>query len=128
MQAARKWLVMCALIGAVAVVLGAFAGHGLENSLSSNALKTFKTANQYHFYHVLALAMSVILGRVLSLNPRWHRVANGGFLIGILLFSGSLYALATTDIKMFAYITPIGGISWIVAWCALAASALKEKK
>lgn len=102
--------------GFFAVLLGAFGAHALKNSVPPHLIETWKTANFYHFMHVvvlLAVAIRQQLDRsdLLSLQ----RVV-GGFLLGMTLFSGSLYLYVITQIPLLAMITPIGGIILLLSW------------
>lgn len=109
----------------LAVVLGAFAAHGLKSQLSDTLLSAFQTGVQYQMYHGLAIILVVL----------YHQHHGGGllsasallFLIGIFLFSGSLYALALTGIKWFGPVTPIGGLCFIAGWLAFLVSVLKSQ-
>jgi uncharacterized membrane protein YgdD (TMEM256/DUF423 family) len=106
------------------VVLGAFAAHGLKSKLSETLLNTFQTGVQYQMYHSLAVILLVILYRQM---PQSLLLYSSGFMLaGIILFSGSLYMLALTQIKWFGPVTPLGGICFIVGWALLIAAALKE--
>ena len=102
---------LAAFAGATAVLLGAFAAHALRGRLDEAGLAVFETAVQYHMYHALALGLCAM-----RTQPR---LAPWCFLIGILLFSGSLYALALSQLKWLAYITPFGGIAFVIGWLAL---------
>ena len=119
-----KIVLSCAAFSAMmSVMLGAFAAHGLKSKLSENLLNTFQTGVQYQMYHSLALILLVILYRQI---PQSLLLYSAGFMLaGIILFSGSLYMLALTQIKWFGPITPIGGVCFIVGWALLIASALK---
>lgn len=105
-----------ALFAAIAIVTGAFAAHGLKEIVDNHALSIFKTGAQYQFYHALALILTGILAnqkqRLLAV-PGWFFVA------GIVLFSGSLYALALTSIHWIGAITPLGGLCFIIGWLIL---------
>ena len=106
----RQW---AASFGFLAVLLGAFGAHGLQERLMElNRVETWETAVFYHFIHALAL-----FG--LSLMPRPSKGAVYGFIIGILIFSGSLYVLSLTGITKLGAITPIGGLSMMVGWGCL---------
>ena len=108
----------------LSVVLGAFAAHGLKNKLSETLLTTFQTGVQYQMYHSLALILLVVLYRQM---PQSLLLYSAGFMFaGIILFSGSLYMLALTQLKWFGPITPIGGVCFIVGWGLLIAAALRE--
>ncbi|MFT6284619.1 MAG: uncharacterized membrane protein YgdD (TMEM256/DUF423 family) [Arenicella sp.] len=119
-----KIVLSCAAFSAMmSVMLGAFAAHGLKSKLSENLLNTFQTGVQYQMYHSLALILLVILYRQI---PQSLLLYSAGFMLaGIILFSGSLYMLALTQMKWFGPITPIGGVCFIVGWALLIASALK---
>lgn len=119
-----KIVLSCAAFGAMlSVVLGAFAAHGLKSKLSENLLSTFQTGVQYQMYHSLALILLVILYRQM---PQSLLVYSAGFMFaGIILFSGSLYMLALTQVKWFGPITPLGGVCFIVGWALLIAATLK---
>lgn len=112
---ARQFVVAAAVLGALGVALGAFGAHGLEATLESNeSIDTFNTASQYHMYHVLALiGVGWLASLRLSRTIRW-----GGYLliVGILLFSGSLYGLAVFDIGILGAVAPLGGTALIIGW------------
>jgi uncharacterized membrane protein YgdD (TMEM256/DUF423 family) len=114
------WIRVGAICGFLGVGLGAFGAHGLKATLET--LKTaanFQTASQYHMYHALAL-VAVGLLSVSGRSGTAVSVAGWSFLGGILLFSGSLYALAITGNTKLGMITPIGGVLFLVGWVALA--------
>jgi uncharacterized membrane protein YgdD (TMEM256/DUF423 family) len=116
-------LSIAAFSAMLSVVLGAFAAHGLKSKLSETLLNTFQTGVQYQMYHSLALILLVVLYRQM---PQPLLVYSAGFMIaGIVLFSGSLYLLALTQVKWFGPITPLGGLCFIVGWALLLAAALK---
>ncbi len=117
-----NWLVVGATLAATAVLLGAFGAHALKASLSSYHLNVFETGVRYHMYHALAL-IAVGLGHH-QLSQKWATVAGWSFLLGILVFSGSLYMLAVTDMRWLGAITPIGGICLVIAWISLAWAAI----
>jgi uncharacterized membrane protein YgdD (TMEM256/DUF423 family) len=105
-----------AINAAIAVAAGAFAAHGLRNRLDARALEVFETGARYHMYHALAM---VLCGVLAMSRPGWT------FQAGIVLFSGSLYALALTDVKVLGAITPLGGLAFLAGWIWLAISALR---
>jgi uncharacterized membrane protein YgdD (TMEM256/DUF423 family) len=116
-------LSIAAFSAMLSVVLGAFAAHGLKSKLSENLLNTFQTGVQYQMYHSLALILLVILYRQM---PQALLVYSAGFMFaGILLFSGSLYMLALTQIKWFGPVTPLGGVCFIIGWALLIVATLK---
>ena len=114
----KQILVIAAISGMLAVVLGAFGAHILKKMITPDMLEVYKTGVQYHFYHTFALLGTGIL---LHLQPsKSLKIAAYLFMAGIVLFSGSLYALAITDIKVLGIITPFGGVAWLIAWLLLA--------
>jgi uncharacterized membrane protein YgdD (TMEM256/DUF423 family) len=117
----RVFLGLGAVSAALAVALGAFAAHGLRARLSPEALQTFETGARYHMYHALALLA------VAWAVTRWPgtavSVAGWLFIAGTLLFSGSLYLLAITGVRILGAITPVGGFAFILGWLALAWAA-----
>ncbi|KOY87591.1 hypothetical protein AD998_16930 [bacterium 336/3] len=116
-----------AILGALAVSIGAFGAHALKNILQENGYtEVFKTANEYHFYHVFAIALVGILQSQEKYNTKWLTWAGYSFLIGILLFSGSLYVLSITSMKALGVVTPIGGVFFIVGWILIAVSVIKK--
>jgi uncharacterized membrane protein YgdD (TMEM256/DUF423 family) len=118
------------ILGAITVAMGAFGAHGLEGKVAEKAVKTFETAVRYQFYHVMALALAGILYR--EFPNKWTRNAGLFFLLGMLLFCGSLYILtysiATVSpaFKWAGPITPLGGVMLIVGWICLAAGIRKN--
>lgn len=125
MNKASTYLLIAALLGGLAVIIGAFGAHGLKKTLSVQALETYQTGVSYHFYHVMAL-IAVALWCKLTQASVWLDVSAYLFIAGILLFSGSLYLLAISGIRWLGAITPLGGVCFILGWCALAFSAVKE--
>jgi uncharacterized membrane protein YgdD (TMEM256/DUF423 family) len=112
------WIKIVALSGALSVAMGAFAAHGLDGSLSPRLMDTFRTAVLYQFLHSLALLGIIGLPEQLLYSGRQLWVARS-FLAGIILFSGSLYALVFTGISALGIITPLGGTAFIVGWGTL---------
>ena len=112
-------LVTGALLAALAVMLGAFGAHGLKKTLHADMLVVYKTAVDYHFIHALGMLLA---GLFLLHYPQSRPILIAGFcmLAGILIFSGSLYALSLTEIKKLGMITPLGGLAFIVGWVMLA--------
>ena len=105
----------------LAVALGAFGAHGLQKILTEQALQTWHTAVQYHFFHALGLLLIALLVEKLpaAVTAGWIMFA------GILLFSGSLYALSLSGIKILGAITPLGGVCFLFAWGWLAVVAYR---
>jgi uncharacterized membrane protein YgdD (TMEM256/DUF423 family) len=115
-----------ALLGALAVVLGAFGAHGLRARVTPDLLEVYETAVRYHFYHALALVLAgVWADRVGStVVPPGLVGAAIFFIAGIAVFSGSLYLLVLTGARWLGAITPIGGVALIVGWLLLVRAAL----
>lgn len=114
----RLLYIGAAAAGFLGVALGAFAAHGLRGRLSADMLAVFETAVRYQMYHVFAMCAAA-WG-----FARWQRriFAVGGWLFaaGILVFSGSLYALALTEIRWLGAVTPVGGLAFLAGWLCLA--------
>lgn len=109
-------------MGTLGVALGAFGAHGLKSILSPEMLETYKTGIFYHFIHVAVLL-------ALSLNTKYNFSLPFYFVFaGIILFSFSLYAYALSGIKIFAMITPIGGVSLIIGWILIGYLVFKNHK
>jgi len=105
------------LSGFLAVALGAFGAHGLRGSVDPSLLDVWQTAVQYQMYHALALLLIVLAG---SLQPlRLLNWAAGLLIAGTLLFSGSLYALVLSGIKILGMVTPVGGVLFLLGWLVL---------
>jgi len=115
-----------ALFGGLSVAIGAFAAHGLKQVLDAKALGWLATGAQYQMNHALVL---LIIGFAVKQWPHWRglKAAAMSFSMGILLFSGSLYLMAATQIKALGIITPIGGMAFLIGWSCLAYAALKPK-
>jgi len=117
---ARLFITLGAVAGLLAVALGAFGAHALRGRLDDYARGIFETAVQYHFHHSLAL---LAVGLLAINAPDASLLKSSGwlFLIGLLLFSGSLYALSLTGVKWLGAITPLGGLAFIAGWGCMAA-------
>lgn len=123
-----NFLFLGAVFALFAVVLGAFGAHGLEHSISdSKMLARFNTGVEYQFYHAFALLITALLLNSAS-YPKLLIGAGTSFIIGIILFSGSLYLYVLTGNKAFGMITPIGGTAFIIGWALLAVYAFKYNK
>ncbi|MEI6141665.1 MAG: DUF423 domain-containing protein [Mariniphaga sp.] len=121
----KLFLVLSAISGALAVLLGAFGAHLLKQIITPELLEVYKTGVQYHFYHTFALLAVGIIGRQYpSAILKWSGYL---FIAGIVIFSGFLYLLAITGIKALGLIVPIGGLSLVAAWICLLIHCLKIK-
>ena len=116
------WVRWGSLLVFLGVALGAFGAHGLKASLSVEAQELYRTAVLYHLIHGLGL---VAVGWLQTVKPTESLVPCAGwaFLVGVVLFSGSLYLLSVTGIKKLGIITPLGGIAFLLGWLSLALSA-----
>ena len=121
----RLWLAIAAINGLLAVAAGAFGAHVLQSRLSAHALQTFETGARYQMYHALAIGLAAFALRESSAASA-PQIAAILFLIGIVLFSGSLYALALSGARPFAFITPLGGVAFLAGRIALAFAALRN--
>lgn len=110
---------------ALAVVIGAFGAHGLKNRLSDDMMQVYQTGVEYHLAHGLGILMIAVIAALYNGNPL---ILKAGWVMagGVLLFSGSLYALAITGIKPLGAITPIGGLAFIAGWGMLAFGLIKQ--
>jgi uncharacterized membrane protein YgdD (TMEM256/DUF423 family) len=115
----RPILLAAGGLGGLGVALGAFGAHALKAILPLQAVTIFQTGVHYHLFHALALLATAVLVEIFPKERRLNWAA-WGFGAGIVLFSGSLYALALTDLWGFAWIAPIGGTVWLVSWGVLA--------
>lgn len=114
----RNTLLTGSVLGLLGVALGAFGAHALKPMLTETGrMDTFELAVRYQFYHALALLFSGLLEH--TFNSRFIRYAAYLFLIGVILFSGSLYLLCFTHVTAFAMLTPFGGVALITGWAFL---------
>jgi uncharacterized membrane protein YgdD (TMEM256/DUF423 family) len=120
----RQFLLSGLFFMLCAVALGAFGAHGLETRVSVHLLQTWKTAAQYQVYHALGLIM---LGIWAEQKPAtgWIKTAGGGLIIGIILFSGSLYALVLSGQTWLGMVTPFGGLAFLTGWFSWMMAVIK---
>ena len=115
----RLIFVFGAASGLVSVVLGAFAAHGLKGRIDERLVHAFETGVHYQMIHSVMLIVVGLL--TLHWGKHWALVyASWGFVLGIVLFSGSLYLLALTQMKWIGPVTPLGGLAFIIGWALLA--------
>jgi uncharacterized membrane protein YgdD (TMEM256/DUF423 family) len=115
---ARTFALLGAMFGFAAVAAGAFGAHALRSRLAADAMVVFETAVRYHLVHALALFAVAWVASQWPSGPA--RLSGWLFVLGIALFSGSLYALAVTGVRHFGVIAPFGGLSLLAGWLALA--------
>ncbi len=113
---------------ALAVSLGAFGAHGLRTRLDAYAMSVYEKAVFYHFVHALGILLIALLGRTNVISAAGQSRVAWLLLIGILIFSGSLYALAISGVRMLGAITPIGGLAFIAGWLVLAYEAVRAPR
>lgn len=117
-------LVSGAIFMALGVLIGAFGAHSLKSQLSPDMQQVYKTGVEYLFYHALGLMVIGLTG--FHLHSRWLLRAGILIILGIVLFSGSLFALAVSGVKLLGIITPFGGVSFVIGWIFFAVSLLKK--
>ena len=125
----RKMIITGALLGFTAVLLGAFGAHGLKNYVDSSAIESFTTGVRYQMYHSFLL---FCISQFTFLSSKQKRTLFFIIILGVLLFSGSIYILVVDtifgfDARSIAFITPIGGLLLIVAWTLLFLHTYKSK-
>ena len=116
------FITLGAILAALAVGLGAIGAHALKGQLSADQLATYHTAVQYQMYHAIGLVLVGLL--CLYRQSQWFDGAGWSMLVGIILFSGLLYAWLATGRRFFVYPVPVGGVAFIVGWLLLAIGAL----
>ena len=117
----RSFLMLAAFFGFTGVALGAFAAHGLKNRLSADDLAIFHTGVTYQWVHTLALlGVALLAAHIPGRLVTWAGVS---FVVGIVLFSGSLYALTLTGVSKLGIITPFGGLAFLLGWFFLGLAA-----
>ncbi len=119
----KQWIMIGAMSGFLSVVFGAFGGHVLKEMLSPKALSIYLIAVQYQMYHSIALiGLGLWAAQNLGTNTFFCGLA---FTFGVVVFSGSLYTLALTDVKWIGMLTPIGGAAFLAGWIGFAFLAWK---
>lgn len=120
---AKIFLIIAAILGGLSVAGGAFATHSLRKKLTERALEIFETGARYQMYHALGLLLVGIWLWQWKEAPLSLTIAGWGFIAGVALFSGSLYALSLSGVKWLGAIAPLGGLAFIIGWGCLAVSA-----
>jgi uncharacterized membrane protein YgdD (TMEM256/DUF423 family) len=122
-----NWSAIAAFLLAFAVAFGAFGAHGLKGHLDEYSLSVYEKAVFYHFVHALGILVISLFARAGSLVPLTENRVCWLLFIGILFFSGSLYALAISGVRVLGAITPIGGVAFIAGWLWLAIALLRVR-
>lgn len=120
----NRWILTGSIFGFLAVSFGAFGAHALAPYLSDAAKGAYETASKYQFYHAIVL---LFLGLVEIQQRRRLTLTGYSWSIGITLFSGSLYAIALTEIRSLGWITPMGGLALLIGWLSLAWHTLRSQ-
>jgi len=118
----KVWIIISAVSGFTAVAIGAFGAHGLREKLSAEMLEVYKTGVLYHFIHTLVLLILSLTDFIKGKIPSIF------FLLGIMLFSFSLYLYSTTGTRFFAMITPVGGVSFLIGWLWIIIEVFRRKE
>lgn len=122
----NKNLIITAILGAITIVLGAFGAHSLQDVLSIEGLKSFETGVRYQMYHVIVL---LLINMYSKFSVKIKNQISYLMFLGILCFSGSIYAIAFgISAKLIWFITPIGGLLFIIGWLKMAFTFIKMKK
>lgn len=123
-----NWTTAGGLLMALAVMLGAFGAHGLRDRLDAYSMSVYEKAVFYHFIHALGILLISLLARTEAISLAGQARAAWLLVIGILVFSGSLYALAISGMRILGAITPIGGLAFILGWLVLAYEAFRAQR
>ncbi|AFW95686.1 MAG: hypothetical protein AN485_08655 [Anabaena sp. MDT14b] len=121
------FLTIAAIFGGLSVAGGAFGAHALREKISERSLEIFDTGARYQMYHALALLLVAMLMSRSENPPRTLLVSGWLFIIGVVIFSGSLYALSLTGIKSLGAVAPLGGLALMLGWAALAVAGATIK-
>ncbi|WP_211746787.1 DUF423 domain-containing protein [Paenibacillus sp. Marseille-Q4541] len=122
---ARKWIGIGAIFSMLSVMIGAFGAHMLEPIIGEDKISVYETGVQYHMIHALGLILIGVIAKLFGESKLLVWAARLLF-IGIILFSGSLYALSVSGLGPLGAITPLGGVCFIAGWICLVVSALKK--
>jgi uncharacterized membrane protein YgdD (TMEM256/DUF423 family) len=117
----KTWIIISAVSGFTAVAIGAFGAHGLKEKLTAEMLEVYKTGVFYQFVHTAVLLILSLTNYIKTKFPSIF------FLLGIILFSFSLYIYSTSDIQFFAMITPIGGVCFLIGWLWIIIEVIRAK-
>ena len=122
---AKLFLALGCINALLVVLIGAFGAHALKARLTVENMAVFQTGVQYHFYHAVGLILLGLIALQIPITP-YLRWSGWLMLVGIILFSGSLYALSITNIRWLGMITPLGGTAFIIAWLLLTIGIMKS--
>lgn len=119
----RFFLTLAPILAGISVAAGAFASHALKEQLDARSLEIWETGAKYQMYHAIALLIVGLLLLNTTNTDSWLISAGIAFIVGTVLFSGSLYALSLSSVKILGAITPLGGVAFLIGWGCLAISA-----
>lgn len=122
-----NWTAIGAGLLSLAVMLGAFGAHGLKNRLDAYSMSVYDKAVFYHFVHALGILLVAVLARANGISASGQTRVCVLLALGILVFSGSLYALAISGLRVLGAVTPLGGLAFIAGWLLLAYHAVRDK-
>ena len=125
-QSTKTFIIISCTFGFLAVAIGAFGAHGLKEIIGLERMPIFETGNKYHFYHSIVSLFILLLSKQIGFN-QYLKFSFCAMIIGIFLFSFSLYALAITGIKILGAITPLGGLSFLIGWLLLGIGANQSR-
>ena len=118
----KLWIIISAISGFTAVAIGAFGAHGLREKLSAEMIEVYKTGVFYQFIHTIVLL-------ILSLTSFFNtKISSIFFLLGIILFSFSLYIYSTSGERIFAMITPLGGLCFLIGWIWIKVEVIRAQR
>ena len=122
MKSSKTWIIISGILGFLGVALGAFGAHTLKEQFSFEQMETFRTGSFYHLIH------AVVITAISLTNNKKFLKSNIFFLAGIILFSFSLYLYSAFQLRIFAMITPFGGVSFLLGWLFLIIDAVRKEK
>lgn len=123
--AAKLFLILGGVNAALAVMLGAFGAHGLKTKISADMLAVYQTGLHYHLFHALGLLAAGLVATRLA-DSAWLRWSGWLMVLGIVLFSGSLYVLSVTGLRWLGVVTPFGGLAFMTAWIVFVLAIVKS--
>jgi uncharacterized membrane protein YgdD (TMEM256/DUF423 family) len=123
----QLFLAIASILGGTSVAAGAFASHALKERLSDRALEIFETGARYQMYHALALMLVALLLLRAETSQSLLTTSGIAFIAGVVIFSGSLYALSLSGVKWLGAITPLGGVAFLIGWGCLAIASWNFK-
>ena len=123
-----NWTATGSLLLALAVAAGAFGAHGLRNRLDAYSMSVYEKAVFYHFIHAIGIVLMALLARTNAISLAGQTRVGWLLFVGILIFSGSLYALSLSGLRILGAITPLGGLAFIAGWIVLMFEAIRVQR